>query len=111
MKHKVQEDNMKRFTPARLRVTVGATAVAAVMMAPAAAHAGQDYVVSLKPAAEQTCADTLAGVTRDYSISPRSTYTSSLCGFSASLSRRTVDALRLDPRVGAVSSDGYTSGV
>lgn len=101
---------MKRFTPARLRTTAGATAVVAVLLAPATAHAGQSYVVSLKPTAEQSCEATIVDVTRAYAISPQSTYTNALCGFSASLNKRTAEALRVDPRVSSVTSDGSTSG-
>lgn len=102
---------MKRFTPARLRSSVGAAVLAAALVAPATAQAAQDYVVTLKPAADRTCETTILDVTREYSISPRSTYTNSLCGFAASINKRTADALRLDPRVSSMSSDGSTSGV
>ena len=100
---------MKRFTPARLRNTAGATALAVALLAPATAQAGQDYVVSVAPSGGDTCAATVTAVTRDYSISPKSTYTSALCGFSASLTKRTADALRSDPRVTSVRSDGHTA--
>jgi hypothetical protein len=102
---------MKSFKPRRFRTTLGAAALLAGFAAPATAHAGQSYVVTLNPAAETTCERTILDVSVQYGITLKSTYTSSLCGFSAMLSRRTVEELKLDPRVGSVQSDSVvTSG-
>lgn len=102
---------MNRFTPRRFHTTLGAAALVAAFAAPASAQAAQDYVVTLKPAADSTCERTISDVSVAYSITLRSTYTSALCGFSASMSKRTVDDLRLDARVVSVRADTVvTSG-
>ena len=89
----------------RFRKTTGATVLAAALLAPATADASQSYIVTLQPAAEVTCETTIRDVSLAHGISPKSTYTNSLCGFRASLSKRTVEALQLDPRVTSVRSD------
>lgn len=102
---------MNRFQPRRImRATGAATAVAAGLLAPASAHAAQDYVVVLKPPAEATCQQTVRDVSAAYAVSPKVVYESSFCGFSASLSKRTVEALKLDFRVQQVHADS-TVGV
>lgn len=97
---------MKDSEYRRFRRTAGAGALALALIAPGTAHAAQDYVVSLSPAPEVTCEATIAAVSRDYAISPKGTYTSSMCGFTASLPKRTVEAMRTDPRVRSISADG-----
>lgn len=90
----------------RFRKTTGATVLAAALLAPATAGASQNYIVTLQPATGITCETTIRDVSLAYAISPKSTYTSSLCGFAASLSKRTVEALQLDSRVKSVTADG-----
>ncbi len=97
---------MKHSESRRFRRTAGASAVALALIVPGTAHAAQDYVVTLSPSAGMTCEATIAAVSYDYAISPKMTYTSSMCGFSASLSKRTVEDMRADPRVRSISADG-----
>lgn len=97
---------MKHSQSRRFRRTAGATALALALVGPGTAHAAQDYVVSLSPPVGVTCEATIAAVSYDYAISPKTTYTSSLCGFSASLAKRTVEAMKADPRVRSVTADG-----
>lgn len=99
---------MNRF-PRRLHKTAGVAAMATVLLVPASASASQGYVVTLAPAANSTCEATIQAVTAAYSIAPKHVYTSALCGFSASISKRTVEQLRLDSRVKSVDPDGTTS--
>lgn len=96
---------MNRFKSRRFRSTAGATVLAAAVLTPATAHASQDYIVTLQPATGITCETTIREVSLAYAISPKSSYTSSLCGFAASLSKRTVESLRLDSRVKSVTAD------
>ena len=97
---------MKHSRSRRFQRTAGASAVALTLIAPGAAHAAQDYVVSLSPPTGVTCEATIAAVSYDYAISPKTTYTSSMCGFSASLPKRTVEAMKMDGRVRSVTADG-----
>lgn len=90
----------------RFRRMAAASAAALALVAPGTAHAAQDYVVSLSPPAEMTCEATIAAVARDHAVAPKVTYTSSLCGFSASLPKRVAETLRADPRVRSISVDG-----
>ena len=102
---------MPRFHPTKTRFMAlsAGLAVTAGVSLPAAAAAGQSHVVTLNPPAEgTTCEQTIFDVTAHYAISPRSVYTSSLCGFTATLPKKTVDSLRLDPRVRSVTADGTT---
>jgi hypothetical protein len=102
---------MNRFEPRRFKTTVGAAALVAALAVPATAQAGQSYVVTLKPAVDTTCERTILDVSVAHSITLKNTYTSSLCGFSASMSKPTVERLRSDPRVESVTSDsGVTTG-
>ena len=93
----------------RFRRTTGAAVLAAALLAPAAADASQSYIVTLQPVAAVTCETTIREVSLAYGISPKSTYTTSLCGFGASLSKRMVEALQLDPRVTAVRPDAMVA--
>ena len=95
---------MNRF-PRRFQRTAGATAITAALLTPATASAAQGYVVTLAPAGDSTCAATIQAVSSAYSVTPKHTYTNALCGFSASISKRTVEQLRLDPRVASVEPD------
>lgn len=99
---------MNRVSTRRFRRTAGATVMAAALLSPATAQAAQDYIVTLQPAAGISCETTIQDVSLAYAIAPRTTYTSSLCGFSASLAKRTVEQLRSDPRVKSVNADGAT---
>jgi hypothetical protein len=101
---------MHRFKTRRFHRAAGVTALAAAaLMAPASAHAAQDYIVTLQPATGVTCDTTIRDVSIAYSIAPKYTYTASLCGFSASLAKRTVEQLLLDSRVKSVTQDGSVS--
>ena len=100
---------MNRFKSRRFRSAAGATVLAAAVLAPATAEAAQDYIVTLQPATGITCETTIRDVSQAYAISPKSTYTSSLCGFAASLSKRTVESLQLDSRVKSVTANGTVS--
>lgn len=102
---------MKHSESRRFRRTAGASAMALALITPGTAHAAQDYVVSLSPPIDVTCEATIAAVSRDYAISPKMNYTSSMCGFSASLPKRTVEAMRTDPRVRSISADGVFTTV
>jgi hypothetical protein len=75
---------------------------------PAAASASSphDYVVILTAPAGSGCAAAVAGVTDDYGVAPTSVYTSSTCGFAATLSKSSVRALTADERVAYVVADG-----
>ena len=99
---------MNRF-PRRFQKTAGATALAAALLAPATAGAAQNYVVTLAPAGEATCGATIQAVSSAYSLTPRYSYTSAFCGFSASIPKRTVEQLRLDSRVASVDQDTAAS--
>lgn len=95
---------MNRF-PGRFRGTAAAAAMVSALLMPAAANASQDYVVMLSPTADHTCAATIEAVSAAYSLAPKYTYTSAICGFSASISKRTVEQVRLDSRVTSVEVD------
>lgn len=94
--------SLRRF---RMRVTVAVTALVAALAVPGAAQAGQDYIVKLKPPVDITCQQTIVDVSTVYKIVVKSSYTSSLCGFSASLSTNTAEQLKLDVRVESVTKD------
>ncbi len=104
---------MPRFISTRtsgVRASLCAAGIMTALAAPSPAAASQSYVVTLKaPGAGTTCEQTIVDVSKQYAISPKHTYTSALCGFSASISKRTVDSLKLDPRVEAVTADGSYS--
>lgn len=102
---------MNRFDMRRFRISVGValTALVAGLSVPTAAQAGQDYIVKLKPAVDTTCEQTIGDVSTAYKITVKSSYTSSLCGFSASLSTNTAEQLKLDVRVESVTKDSKTS--
>lgn len=89
----------------RVRALTGAAALAITLGVPSAAQAAHDYVVTLKADATTTCERALIDVTVSYSISTTATYSSALCGFSASLSKGTVVSLEADPRVESVRAD------
>ncbi len=100
---------MNRF-PRRFHKTAGVTAIATALLTPAPAAAAQGYVVTLAPAGGTTCAETIQAVSSTYSIAPKHTYTDALCGFSAPIAKRTVEPLRLDPRVTSVELDSAAGG-
>ncbi len=86
-----------------------AGAVTAAVAFPAGAHAGTDSVVTLSVPATTTCEQVVFSVTADHGITPRTVYTSALCGFSASLSTARARALSADDRVLSVQADtGFT---
>src|SRR3954464_5931483 len=91
----------------RMRLIGPSLAVAAAVAALAApaAHAASDYVVTLAPPAGASCDATIVAVTGDFSLSPKTTYPSALCGFAAPLSKSQVRALVRDPRVQSVAPD------
>ena len=99
---------MHRFTR-RFSQTAGTAALAAAILAPASASAAQNYVVTLAPPAGVTCEATIQAVAATHSLTPKYTYTSALCGFSASVPKRTVESLRVDFRVSSVELDGSAS--
>lgn len=102
---------MNRFTLRRFRIHVGValTALVAALAVPAAAQAGQDYIVKLKPPVNTTCEQTIVDVSTEYKITVKSSYTSSFCGFSASMSTHTAEQLKLDVRVESVTKDSKTT--
>ena len=103
---------MHRFTLRRFRigVSVGVTAlVVAALAVPVAAQAGQDYIVKLKPPVDTTCQQAIVNVSTEYKVTVKSSYISSFCGFSASLSTNTAEQLKLDVRVESVTKDSKTT--
>ena len=99
---------MNRF-PRRFHSAAGAAAMATALLVPATASASQSYIVTLAPATGVTCESTIQAVSSAYTLTPKYTYTSALCGFSASIPKRTVEQLRLDSRVTSVEPDGTAS--
>jgi hypothetical protein len=82
-----------------------ALAAATALALPAAAQASTASVVTLSVPASTTCERVVADVTADYGVTPAAVYTSALCGFSSSLSRKTARLLSADPRVVSVEAD------
>ena len=94
----------------RLFGSVLVTALATLAVGVPAAQAATDYVVTVTPAGGTTCAQTVASVTTAYAITPAATYTSTTCGFAASLTRPQVRSLQADPRVASLQFDyGFTT--
>ena len=102
---------MNRFSSRRFRICINMAVVAlvAALAAPAAAQAGQDYIVQLKAPVATTCEQTIIDISTAYKITVKSSYTSSLCAFSAPLSTHTAEQLRLDIRVESVTKDSKTT--
>lgn len=102
---------MNRFSLRRFRIGVSMAVVAlvAALAVPAAAQAGQDYIVQLKSPVATTCEQTIVDVSTEHRITVKSSYTSSLCAFSASLSTHTAEQLKLDVRVESVTKDSKTT--
>jgi len=94
----------------RLFGLVLATALATVAVGVPAAQAASGYVVTVTPAGSTTCAETVASVATSYAITPTATYTSTTCGFAASLTKPQVRSLQTDARITSVQFDyGFTT--
>lgn len=89
-----------------IRLLVASASLVATLAAPAAAQASSGYVVSLRNPADATCQAAILDVTMAYDVVPSRIYTSSVCGFSSSLSRAKAREMALDPRVEFVQPDG-----
>jgi hypothetical protein len=89
-----------------LRLLVASTSLVAALAAPAAAQASSGYVVSLRNPADATCQAAILDVTMAYDVVPSQIYTSSLCGFSASLPKAKAREMALDHRVEFIQPDG-----
>ena len=87
-----------------MRRTSALSALAAViagLAVPGTAGAAPtgNYVVTLQAELGAPCAAAIADVTGDYAVTPTLTYTDSLCGFAASLSKSKARDLAADRRV------------
>ena len=87
-----------------MRRTSALSALAAViagLAVPGAASAAQpgNYVVTLRAELGAPCAEAIEDVTGDYAVTPTLTYTDSLCGFAAPLTKSKARDLSADPRV------------
>lgn len=98
--------NLQRF---RIGVGVAVSALVAALSVPVAAQAGQDYIVTLKSPIDTSCEQTIVDVSTEYRITVESSYTSSFCGFSGSMSTHTAEELKLDIRVESVTKDSKTT--
>jgi hypothetical protein len=76
----------------------------------ASASSGGDYVVVLDTPTGSTCPAVVQTVADDYGIATTSTYSASLCGFSATLHKWQVRALGDDSRVAYLAADDGFSG-
>jgi len=87
-----------------MRRTSALSALAAViagLAVPGTASAAQtgNYVVTLRAELGAPCAAAIENVTRDYAVTPTLTYTDSLCGFAAPLTKSKARDLSADARV------------